>query len=159
MSIKARNLIAYIAVKYNQNWDDIYNAVINKEKVDNEMIKETIASLKGGYVTILDSNYPEELKVSYKPPFVIFLHQEDQTRFNDMPSRLYTKKYNLVDSDLLNPYKIGLQEAIKLNLKIEFELAFNMLTDIGFDEDLAVIQALRFIKDYETNVLKGGTLA
>lgn len=145
MLIKARNLVAYLAVKYNQNWNDIYNAIINKEPVDNETVEKTLATLKGEYITIIDDEYPSELKGSYRPPFVIFLNREDQDRFIDLLSKIYCTKYNLGD---------GLSE-----LPAEFKLTFNMLIDAGFDETNATTQALRFIKDYETNVLKGGTLA
>ena len=159
MSIKARNLIAYLAVKYKQVWDDIYNAIINKEPVDNEIVEDTLATLKGDYITIIDDDYPKELKTSYKPPFVLFLNIEDQNKFNDISSQIYCAKYNLGNGLSELPYEVGLQEAIKLNLQAEFELAFNMLTNAGFDEALATAQALRFIKEYETNVLKGDTLA
>ena len=159
MSIKARNLIAYLAVKYKQVWDDIYNAIITKEPVDNEIVEETLSTLKGDYITIIDDDYPKELKHIYRPPFVIFLNNEDQNKFNDISSKIYCTKYNLGNGLSELPYEVGLQEAIKLNLQAEFELAFNMLTNAGFDEALATAQALRFIKDYETNMLEGDTLA
>lgn len=151
MAIKARNLLAYLAVKYSQNWDNIYTAIKNKEDVDNETIEGTLNTLKGKYVTIIDDDYPEELKHIFRPPFVIFLNQEDQTRLNDMSSKLYCSEYEFGDN-ITNPYEVGLAEAIKLNLKDEFESAFNMLISIGFNESIAVAQTLRLIKDHETNI-------
>lgn len=157
MTIKARNLIAYLAVKYNQNWDDIYTAIRNKENVDYEAIENTIATLKGEYITIIDDNYPTELKHIFRPPFVIFLNEEDQNRFNDISSQIYCTKYDLGDNiaNLVDPYEVGLSEATKLNLQSEFEEAFNALLAIGFNESIAVAQALRLIKDkeHETNIL------
>ncbi len=149
MAIKARNLIAYLAVKYEQNWNDIYGAIKRKEDVNNEMIEGTLNSLKGEYVTIIDANYPEELKHIFRPPFVIFLNQEDQARFNDLSSKLYCSEYNFGDN-IANPYEVGLKEAINLDLQDEFESIFNMLISIGFNESLATAHALRLIKDKDS---------
>ena len=150
MSIKARNLLAYLAVKYSQNWNDMFNAIKTKENVDYETIENTIATLKGDYITIIDDSYPEELKHIFRPPFVIFLNQEDQNKFNDISSRIYCSEYNLGDGLIESPYEVGLEEAIKLDLQDEFEETFTMLISIGFNESLAVAHALRFIKDKDS---------
>ena len=150
MSIKARNLLAYLAVKYSQNWNDMFNAIKTKENVDYETIENTIATLKGDYITIIDDSYPEELKHIFRPPFVIFLNQEDQNKFNDISSRIYCSEYNLGDGLIESPYEVGLEEAIKLDLQDEFEETFTMLISIGFNESLAAAHALRFIKDKDS---------
>ena len=150
MSIKARNLLAYLAVKYSQNWNDMFNAIKTKENVDYETIEATVNTLKGDYITIIDDSYPEELKHIFRPPFVIFLNQEDQNKFNDISSRIYCSEYNLGDGLIESPYEIGLEEAIKLDLQDEFEETFTMLISIGFNESLAVAHALRFIKDKDS---------
>ena len=150
MSIKARNLLAYLAVKYSQNWEDMFNAIKTKEDVSYETIDETIATLKGDYITIIDDSYPEELKHIFRPPFVIFLNQEDQKKLNDTSSRIYCSEYNLGDGLIESPYEIGLEEATKLDLQDEFEETFTMLISIGFNESLAVAHALRFIKDKDS---------
>ena len=150
MSIEARSLLAYLAVKYSQNWNDMFNAIKTKENVDYETIENTIATLKGDYITIIDDSYPEELKHIFRPPFVIFLNQEDQNKFNDISSRIYCSEYNLGDGLIESPYEIGLEEAIKLDLQDEFEETFTMLISIGFNESLAVAHALRFIKDKDS---------
>ena len=147
MLIKARNLLAYLAVKYSQNWNDMFKAIKTKENVDYETIENTIATLKGDYITIIDADYPEELKHIFRPPFVIFLNQEDQNKFNDVSSRIYCSEYNLGDGLIESPYEIGLEEATKLDLQDEFEETFTMLISIGFNESLAAAHALRFIKD------------
>ena len=153
MSIKARNLLAYLAVKYSQNWDDIFTAIKAKEDVSYETIEATINTLKGEYITIIDDNYPEELKRIFRPPFVIFLNEEDQNKLNDISSRLYCSAYDFGDN-IEDPYEVGLSEAIKLNLQDEFESTFTTLLSIGFNESIAAAHALRFIKDNnETNIL------
>ena len=130
MSIKARNLLAYLAVKYSQNWNDMFNAIKTKENVDYETIENTIATLKGDYITIIDADYPEELKHIFRPPFVIFLNQEDQKKLNDTSSRIYCSEYNLGDGLIESPYEIGLEEAIKLDLQDEFEETFNLTAPV-----------------------------
>ena len=150
MSIKARSLLAYLAVKYSQNWNDMFNAIKTKENVDYETIEDTIATLKGDYITIIDADYPKELKHIFRPPFVIFLNQEDQKKLNDTSSRIYCSKYNFGDGLIESPYEIGLEEATKLDLQDEFEETFTMLISIGFNESLAVAHALRLIKDKDS---------
>ena len=147
MLIKARNLLAYLAVKYSQNWEDMFNAIKTKEDVSYETIEATINTLKGEYITIIDDSYPEELKHIFRPPFVIFLNQEDQNKFNDISSRIYCSEYNLGDELIESPYEAGLEEATKLDLQDEFEETFTTLLNIGFNESIAAAQAFRLIKD------------
>ena len=65
------DILAYFAVKYNGDWDEIYAAINRKEKVDLEE-KEILLSKCDKYITLLDNEYPTRLKGIYKPPFVLF---------------------------------------------------------------------------------------
>lgn len=71
-------ILIFFALKYKGNWDAIYKALEEKEKVSMAEITETEKKVeelltKGiKAVTILDVNYPNSLKEAYKPSFVIF---------------------------------------------------------------------------------------
>lgn len=73
--MEGRDILLYLALKYNGNWDAMYNAIKQKEdlpkNLDIEKIKEDI---KCNYVTLIDSDYPECLKPIYKPPFILFYY-------------------------------------------------------------------------------------
>ncbi len=68
-------ILIYFSIKYKGDFISIYNALKNKEIVDPEEIDElenklNYENLK--IITILDNEYPEELKVIANPPFVLF---------------------------------------------------------------------------------------
>lgn len=68
-------ILIYFAIKYKGDWDKIYKALEEKEKVTLEEIRnleEKLKSSKWQIITILDMNYPNKLKEAYKPPFVIW---------------------------------------------------------------------------------------
>ena len=66
-----RNFLIYFAIKYSGDFDKIYQAIINKELVEQKDI-EQIKRSNISAVTILDLEYPNSLKTCYKPPFVLF---------------------------------------------------------------------------------------
>ena len=69
-------VLIYFAIKYKGNWDLIFKALEDKEKVPmSEMnkLEEEIKNSKYHIITILDMNYPNKLKEAYKPPFVLWL--------------------------------------------------------------------------------------
>lgn len=67
-----RDIILYFANKYFGDWERIYDAIEKQEDVDFDeldIIKEEIGD---EYVTVLDDDYPKELKLIDRPPFVLF---------------------------------------------------------------------------------------
>lgn len=69
-------LIAFY-IKYEGDWDKIYNALERKEPVTIKTIEEVEKKVEkdieagNGYKTIIDKDYPDELKDVWKPPFVV----------------------------------------------------------------------------------------
>jgi len=70
--MEVRKILLYLALKYKGDWNDIYRAVASKEEVDCETLEHTVNSFKDKFITILDEEYPEKLRQSYRPPFVLF---------------------------------------------------------------------------------------
>ena len=70
------NILVYFSIKYDGNWDKIYKALEEKEKVSLEeitKIEEKIKEKNWIIKTIIDNDYPNSLKHSYKPPFVLWI--------------------------------------------------------------------------------------
>jgi DNA processing protein len=65
-------VLLYFSIKYHGDWDQIYDALERKEKVDREEVLKTEKDLKCKYITILDNEYPNKLRNSHRPPFVLF---------------------------------------------------------------------------------------
>jgi DNA processing protein len=70
--LKGREIIVYLSIKYQGNWNQIYRAIKEKELVNEDDVIAKVASLHCQTVTIVDDAYPESLKKIYKPPFVLF---------------------------------------------------------------------------------------
>ena len=68
-------IITYFAIKYEGDWDKIYEAAHNhEEEYTEEDVKNAIASVKSKIVTIFDDEYPKQLIHTFKPPFVLFYY-------------------------------------------------------------------------------------
>jgi DNA processing protein len=72
--IKGRDILVWLSIKYEGDWNSIYQAIKNKELVDEVQVTKAINDIQDSYVTIIDENYPEKLKKIYKPPFVLYYH-------------------------------------------------------------------------------------
>ncbi|MGI6713563.1 MAG: DNA-processing protein DprA [Bacilli bacterium] len=74
MMIKARELLVYLAIRYQGDFDKILEAIRRKEKIEEEKVKEALKTIKCSYCTLLDDDYPASLKQVYKPPLVLFYY-------------------------------------------------------------------------------------
>ncbi len=72
--LKGRDIIIYLAMKYDGDWNAIYHAIKTKEIVDERVVVDRLATNQSAVVTIIDEAYPEALKKIYKPPFVLFYY-------------------------------------------------------------------------------------
>ena len=72
MMIKGKDVLVFLSIKYQGDWNSIYQAIKNKELVDETQVQESIAKIESKIVTIIDEDYPESLKKIYKPPFVVY---------------------------------------------------------------------------------------
>jgi len=72
--MNSREILVYLSLKYDGDWDKIYSDVSSKKEHDEEEVKKALQSLKSNYITIGDEEYPESLKPMFKPPFVLFYY-------------------------------------------------------------------------------------
>lgn len=66
------DILLFFTLKYKGNWEQIYSALAEKEKVDSKELKKINNKIKSYYISIIDDNYPNSLKQIYKPPFSLF---------------------------------------------------------------------------------------
>ncbi len=90
----SRNLLIYLAVKYNGDNSKILTALHLHEdlQITPEEVKKVISSLKCKAITLLDYDYPEKLKQTHRPPIVLFYYG-DITLLSDK-----NRKYGVVGS-------------------------------------------------------------
>lgn len=67
-------LVLYFSLKYDGDFKKIYNALMHKERVDENLRCELKKQLKCRYTTIFSSDYPESLKQINCPPFVLYYY-------------------------------------------------------------------------------------
>lgn len=70
--MKANDIIIYFALKYNGDWDAIYEAIKAKEAFDGDLFEKMKERCHAKWLTILDEDYPQKLKDAFKPPFALF---------------------------------------------------------------------------------------
>ena len=105
MSVK--NKLVALAIKYNGDWKKIYEDVANKADVEIEYITKA-ENLKCKTVTMVDEEYPPQLKQAWKPPFVLFYYG-DLSIIQD-----YYKNISMVGSRDCSEY--GLRKTNELSL-------------------------------------------
>jgi DNA processing protein len=69
-----REILVYLAIKHQGEWDQIVAAIRNREFFDSKEAEAVVASVKSKVVTIVDPDYPQALKEGPKPPFVLFYY-------------------------------------------------------------------------------------
>ena len=70
--IETRKILIAHAVCCGGEWDRIYEAIRQRDSLSNEEIIRINNELKCKAITIIDEEYPEYLRNSYKPPIVLF---------------------------------------------------------------------------------------
>lgn len=66
------DIILYFAHKFFGDWERIYDALEKQEDIDFDEIDRIKEEYKDMYITVLDKEYPRELRQIERPPFVIF---------------------------------------------------------------------------------------
>lgn len=72
--LSMRETLLYFSLKYQGDFMKIYQALENKEGVDEELFTRLKAPLRASYLTIIDDDYPSSLKAIYDPPFVLYYY-------------------------------------------------------------------------------------
>jgi DNA processing protein len=99
--MKARDILIYLSLKYEGDYDSIIKAIRTHEPLDSEEVEKVSSSLPFKAVTILDDNeYPDSWKHCFKTPLVVFY-------YGDISLIKYDKKcVSIVGSREASPYGI-----------------------------------------------------
>lgn len=68
------DILLYFSLKYKGQFDQIYQALERKERVDESLKEELFATVKSSYTTIISDDYPQHLKYINCPPFVLYYY-------------------------------------------------------------------------------------
>lgn len=74
MFFRGREVLLYLSLLYQGEWEEIYHAIQEKQPLIKEEIEKVVQSFHTPYLTILDEDYPEAFKQVYRPPFVLFYY-------------------------------------------------------------------------------------
>lgn len=66
-----RLILIALSIKYDGKWDEIYKDIVEHIELEDKYVEQA-KTIAHTCVTLLDENYPRELRDSAKPPFVIF---------------------------------------------------------------------------------------
>ena len=92
--MKAKEILGYLSYLYNGDWERMYKTITNREKVSKDEIANFNETYKGQFICIMDEEYPESLKRTSRPPFVLF-YKGDLSLLND---ENYKKTLSVVGS-------------------------------------------------------------
>ena len=67
-------LVLYFSLKYEGDFQKIYNALLNKERVDENLKKKLMKEVKCQYTTVFSDDYPIQLRHINCPPFVLYYY-------------------------------------------------------------------------------------
>ncbi|WP_342258472.1 DNA-processing protein DprA [Spiroplasma endosymbiont of Dioctria linearis] len=145
------NVLLYFSIKYNGDWDQIYNALEIKEKITHKDLDEVSNSIDCNFITILSPLYPNYLKNTHKPPFVIF-YKGDISLISK-----HNKTIALVGGEEINDYGIKSTQTFMRDLNEEGTVfstienigVNNEVLDTGFKNDYKLIKIIEeSMKDY-----------
>lgn len=95
--LTADEVLLYFSLKYEGNWDKIYEAIKLKKDFSEQDFLSLRVKQKSKYITILNEEYPRALKECYKPPFILFY-------YGDINLLKEKKKITIVGSRSCSPY-------------------------------------------------------
>lgn len=90
MNQNMKDVLLYFSMKYEGSFNDEYNALVEKENFNIEEFIKLRKNIKHKYITLLDDKYPNFLKTSNCPPFVMY----------------YQGNLELIDSDLSVKFEV-----------------------------------------------------
>lgn len=71
---KSRKILLALVLKYNADWNSVYDAISNKEEIKEEEIDKLVSTITSKYVVIGDDEYPTHITHYFHPPFVLFYY-------------------------------------------------------------------------------------
>ncbi|UWD35365.1 DNA-processing protein DprA [Mycoplasma cottewii] len=122
-----RNILLFFALKYQYNWEKVFNALKDKEKISPETLENISNQLETDFISLVDRNYPKHLKDIIRPPFVLFY------KGNINLTKSKSKIFSLVLDSTVDVY--GKKNAFKL---IDDLIANNKIISFKYNNDFSI---------------------
>lgn len=74
MNLTSEEILVGLAIKYQGDWNNIYKGLLDPQDRDLDEYFEAAKKMKCKYITFLSPDYPQYLKESFRPPFVLFYY-------------------------------------------------------------------------------------
>ena len=85
--LTSKELLVYLSIIYDNDFDRIYNHIRNKDYLDKEDLRRVLKQVNlDDYIVMTDRDYPTELKKINRPPFAV--KREDVDVLVDVIRRL-----------------------------------------------------------------------
>ena len=157
-------IINYFTYKYNGDWDNVYTAIKNKEKVELIDLEEFKEMDKVKFISIIDEKYPENYKTIYMPPLTLYYYGNKEILYNN---KKIISLWGNIDQETFNKivnhnnvYALEFNEnnlnmvSDKINLNIDFILIdkskYNINNDYSGDNILYLSEIpYNLTSDYE----------
>ncbi len=68
------DILLYFSLKYKGDFKKIYQAIVDKEEINQKELDKSKQRMECKYTTIVSDDYPQTLKHIEKPPFVIYYY-------------------------------------------------------------------------------------
>lgn len=130
--LSQREIVHYFCLKYLGCWDRIYEALKKKEEFNEKEYKKLIVN-QPPFISILDDDYPDELKKIYKPPLGLFYYGNLD---------LLKSKYRLTSIGSRTPTKYQEQYTYKLIKEVEEKYDSKVVLVSGMAKGLDYISML-----------------
>ncbi len=72
--LSGREMLIYFSLKYDGDWQKIYQAILEKQQIDPEDLKKSLSSVKSNVVTMVDPDYPKQFLHLANAPFVLYYY-------------------------------------------------------------------------------------
>lgn len=70
--ITSKELLVYLSIIYDNDFDRIYNHISNKDYVDKKDLRRLLKKVNlDDYIAMTDGDYPKELMKLDRPPFAV----------------------------------------------------------------------------------------
>lgn len=162
--LEMTKIINYFTYKYNGDWDNVYTAIKNKEKVELIDLEEFKELDKVNFISIIDEKYPENYKTIYMPPLTLYYYGNKEILYNN---KKIISLWGNIDQETFNKivnhnnvYALEFNEnnlnmvSDKINLNIDFILIdkskYNINNDYSGDNILYLSEIpYNLTSDYE----------
>lgn len=99
-----KEIMLYFSLIYNGDWNKIKDSLTSSLSVDKSKLEKLLIKLDANYITILDEEYPESLKNSIKPPFVIFYKGNIKNLNKNIYSLYFNTTIDIKDKNNIRVY-------------------------------------------------------